>query len=334
MKRGLHTKEKLFRVLSFLFEQTDTTHGVTVAEVIDHLSTFDIHAERKSIYDDFETLGALGFAVARMGVRPERYYLERRLFELSELKLLVDAVVASKFVTEQRSRTLVRKLSSLAGVHQADELSRAVYVHRAKTDNRAVLASVDRLHHALRESCQVSFCYFDYTSKKEKRYHRGGARYMLSPYALVWQDENYYLVAYDADADTLKHFRVDKIDALTCESAAAVRPARYARFDPAAHAAKAFAMYNGQEELVTLRCAERLAGVMIDRFGTDPTFFPEGDTFRVTLRVMLSPNFYAWVMSFGADMQIVSPAYVREQMREQLLRAASSYTDATEKEPV
>ena len=333
MKSGLHTKEKLFRVLFYLLDATDEHHGVCVNEVIDHLSTFGIHAERKSVYDDFEVLGALGFPIGRLGTRPERYYLQERVFELAELKLLVDAIVASKFITKERSRVLIRKLSRFAGHRHADELSRSVYVeHRAKTDNTDVLETIDGLHRALREELQVSFRYFDYSSKKEKRYHRDGARYTLSPYALLWKDENYYLVAYDETADQLKHFRVDKIDTLCVERTPVLRPPRYERFDPADHVGKAFAMYGGREELVTFLCAERLAGVMIDRFGTEATFFPAGDSFRVTLRVMLSPNFYAWVMSFGADMQILSPPYVREEMREHLLCTVALYEHAEEKE--
>lgn len=328
MKQGAYTKEKLFRILFYLMEETDEGHGVTVQEMIDHLATFHIHAERKSLYDDMMTLGALGFPVGRLGTRPERYYLEERIFELSELKLLVDAIQSSKFITKARSRALIEKLSRFAGRRHAGELSRFVYVeHRAKTDNAAVLSTIDLLHTALRESRQVTFCYFDYTSRKTKRYHRDGARYRLSPYALLWKDENYYLVAYDEAEDRLKHFRVDKIDALTVERESTVRPAAYARFDPADYAGRAFAMYSGREELVTFRCAERLSGVMIDRFGTEPTFFPEGESFRFTLRVMLSPNFYAWVMSFGADMEILSPPAVREQMREHLERVVALYSN-------
>lgn len=332
MKQGAYTKEKLFRLLFYLMRETDEVHGVTVNDMIDHLSTFEIHAERKSLYDDLFTLGALGFPVGRLGTRPERYYLEERVFEMSELKLLVDAIQSSKFVTKERSRALIEKLSRFAGRHKAGELSRFVYVdHRAKTDNTAVLETIDLLHTALRENRQISFCYFDYTSKKSKRYHRNGARYRLSPYALLWKEENYYLVAYDEREDRLKHFRVDKIDALAMESAATVRPEAYARFDPADYAGRAFAMYGGEEELVSFRCAERLAGVMIDRFGMEPTFLPEGDTFRFTLRVMLSPNFYAWVMSFGADLEILSPPSVRESMRARLDEVAALYRPKTEK---
>ncbi len=326
MKKGLHTKEKLFRVLMFLFDATDSEHGVSVGEVIEHLATFDIHAERKSVYDDFETLGALGFPVGRLGTRPEKYYLQERVFESAELKLLTDAIVASNFITKERSRALIAKLSRFAGERQAAQLSRTVYVERrAKTENTAVLATIDGLHRALRENRQVSYRYFDYSCKKEKTYHRDGALYILSPYALVWREENYYLIAYDAQADSLKHFRVDKIEALDVLPEPVIRPPKYLRFDPAEYAGKVFAMYGGEEALVTLRCAARLAGVIIDRFGTEPTFFSSGDGFRVTLRVALSPNFYAWVMSFGADMEILSPPYVREQMQSHLLRAVRLY---------
>lgn len=326
MPRGAGQKEKLFRILSFLMSHTDEQTGVSVGEVIAHLEQWDIFAERKSIYDDFLTLGDLGFPVKKLGTRPERYTLEERVFTLAELKTLADAVQASKFITKERSRALIAKLEQFAGLHKS-ELERAVYVeNRAKTKNEDVLDAVDTIHRAIRSSRKLSFRYFEYTSQKTRVFRRGGARYEISPYALIWSDENYYLIAYDNESDMIKHYRVDKMENLEICKELCEKPEKYRKFDPADHSAKTFEMYGGKEELVVLECADRLAGAMIDRFGTEPTFLTGDGGFRVALRLAVSPTFYGWVMGFGTDMKIVSPPHVREELRARLDALVASYT--------
>lgn len=307
---------------------------MTVGDVSEHLLTYGIHAERKSVYDDFLTLTSLGLTVGRMGTRPERYYLEERVFTLPELKMLTDAVLASRFITKENSREMIRKLSFFAGRHHAAELSRSFYVdHMTKTFNADVPDIIDRLQTALRLGVRVTYRYYDFTSRKEKRYHRNGGVYDVSPYALLWNDENYYLLAYDSEADLIKHFRVDKMENVRVTTSPVCRPEKYARFDPAAYSTKTFAMYGGREELVTFRCAERLSGVMLDRFGMSPTFFPErSGRFSFSVRVNVSPTFYGWVMSFGTDMEIVSPPSVREEFAACLADISARYrkTEKTE----
>ncbi len=330
MPRSAGHKEKLFALFEYLLDETDDTHGVTIEEIRAHLASRGIGAERKGLYDDFAVLSNLGFPVERMRTSPPRYRLAERIFTLPELKMLVDAIQSSRFIPKEESITLIRKLERFAGRHHAAELSRQVYVEgRVKATGESAMQNVDLLHTAIREGMRLSFCYYEYNAKKEKVLRHGGKRYEVSPYAMVWNNENYYLIAFDEEDKKIKHFRVDKLtDVEICKQKRTITQ-ELLRFNPADYSEKTFGMYGGREELVTLRCAESLAGVMIDRFGNAPTFFPDGEGyFRVSLRVMVSPNFYSFVLGFGTQVEILSPADVREEFVRILTGVQTLYAKA------
>lgn len=337
MPRSAGHKEKLFVLFEYLMDETDDAHGVTIEEIRTYLASRGIGAERKGLYDDFAVLTTLGFPVERMKTSPPRYRLAERVFTLPELKMLVDAIQSAKFIPKEESITLIRKLERFAGRHRAAELSRQVYVEgRVKATGESAMENVDSLHSAIREGVQVFFSYYEYNAKKEKVLRHGGRRYRVSPYAMVWNNENYYLIAYDEDEKKVKHFRVDKMTNLELSKQKRTITEEFSRFNPANYSEKTFGMYGGKEELVTLRCAESLAGVMIDRFGSSPTFFPDGaGFFRASLRVMVSPNFYSFVLGFGTGMEILSPPAVREEFVKILTGVHALYTAHAEekKEP-
>ena len=313
MARSENQKQKLFRILEIFMRETDEDSGITVNYLIDRLSEYGISAERKSIYSDFQTLEELGFPILRLFGKPVTYTLGDRIFELPELKLLVDAIQSSRFITAEKSRELIDKLRLFAGKSGAGQLSRQVVVeNRAKTENTAVLYTVDIIHKAINTSRQISFAYFDVGIDKKKRYRHGGEPYRVSPICLVWSDENYYLVGYDEIEGILKNFRIDKMSRVSeCEEMRSSAAVSY-KLNSADYSRKIFGMYGGSEELVTLEAAERLAGVIIDRFGTGVTLIKTDFGFKVTLRVIVSPNFFSWVMGFGKDMRILSPASVKD----------------------
>ncbi len=332
MPRSAGHKEKLFALFEYLMDETDETHGVTIEEIRAYLVSRGIGAERKGLYDDFAVLATLGFPVERMRTSPPRYHLTERVFTLPELKMLVDAIQSSKFIPKEESITLIHKLERFAGRHRAAELSRQVYVEgRVKSTSESAMENVDILHTAIREGVQVAFSYYEYNAKKEKVLRHGGKRYRISPYAMVWNNENYYLIAFDEEEKKIKHFRVDKMTNLEISKQKRTISDEFMRFNPADYSEKTFGMYGGREELVTLRCTESLAGVMIDRFGSAPTFFPEGDGhFRVSLRVMVSPNFYSFVLGFGTGMEILSPPDVREEFLNILTGVRALYDRGTD----
>lgn len=325
MARSEKQKQKLFRILEILMRETDEEHGVTINEIISRLDEYGIRAERKSLYDDFLVLEEIGYPVSKLATKPPQYTLDVRVLELAELKMLVDAVQVSKFITQRKSREIIGKLEAFAG-RRANELSRQVYVEdRVKTENSATLYSIDEIHRAINDNKRITFKYFDYNYKKEKVLRHDGKVYDVSPCALVWCDENYYLVAYDGAEDQVKNFRVDKMQSVMMSDESRSDSTRVTNFNASDYSKKIFGMYGGREELVTMEFDESLAGVVIDRFGSDLLFSKTERGFRVTSRVLVSPTFFAWVLGFGAKAEIISPASVREELRSNLRKMIERY---------
>jgi predicted DNA-binding transcriptional regulator YafY len=198
--------------MKMLLEKTDEENTMTISDMIVELERYGITAERKSIYDDIEALRHYGIDIATRKSKTTDYFVASRVFELPELKLLVDAVQCSKFVTYKKSNELIKKIESLASSRQAMSLHRQVYVaNRVKAINENIYYNVDRLHVAIAENKQVSFKYFDYDIKKEKKYRKNGDLYFVSPYALSWDDENYYLITFSEKYNDFTHYRVDRM---------------------------------------------------------------------------------------------------------------------------
>ena len=326
MSKNENQKLKLIRILEILLENTDDEVGITMAEIISKLSALGIKAERKSIYDDLAALDSLGFEVIKLDTRPTSYTLVERVFEFAELKMLVDAIQSSRFITAEQSRKLISKLEVFAGARRKAELSRAVVVEdRVKTVNRASLYSIDCIHAAINGGVRLSFTYFDYGANKEEILRHGGAPYDVTPKALLWSDDNYYLVAYDEAEGVIKNFRVDKMlkTALSDKkpSAAAVS----AVVDPAIYSRRIFGMYGGEDTLVTLEFDKRLVGAVIDRFGKEISLIQSGDRVRTSVRVMVSPTFFSWVFSFSGGISVASPEGVREMYRVRLEESLKEY---------
>ena len=323
MAKRAHQKLKLLALKQLLEQQTDERHTMTAAEMIAGLSRWGITAERKSIYDDLEALREFGMDIQCHKGKQGGWFLGERVFELPELKLLVDAVQASKFITRRKSSALIRKLETLTSVHDAKQLQRQVYVdRRVKTMNESIYYIVDRLHDALSANRAVTFHYWYQDRGKQRVFRRGGALYCVSPCGLIWENENYYLVGWDRDKDELRHYRVDKMADLT------VTPLpRFGRqdIDVPAYAAKHFGMFHGEERTLTLRCANQLSGVVLDRFGQDIILVPDGeDHFTVTLSLVVSPQFWGWLFGLGKDAAVASPAWAVEEYRIQLEAALAA----------
>ena len=326
MAKRENQKQKLVRLIEILMRETDEEHGISMAEIISRLSEYGISAERKSIYDDFLTLEELGFGVSATPTRPPKYKLDNRIFEIAELKMLVDAVQASKFITAKKSREIIEKLGLFAGMHSLRQLSRQVYVEdRIKTMNSATIYSIDSIHTAINEDKKLSFKYFDYNGEKKKVYRHDGKPYSVSPTALLWDDEKYYLVAYDEREHIIKNFRVDKMTDVTILEEVRTRGEFLDKFNPADYSKKIFSMYGGREELVTIECREKLAGAVIDRFGTEPLFTKTDFGFKFSIRVMVSPLFFAWLFGFGEDMRVISPESVKGDVRSYISKISEIY---------
>ena len=330
MAKSENQKRKLLYLADLLRRETDETHGLTVQQMIDELARRDVRAERKSIYDDLQTLTDYGMDIVKLRSGHScSYALAHRDFELPELKLLVDAVQSSKFLPVKKSRALIKKLEGLCSRYDAQSLQRQVYVaNRVKAMNESIYYSIDTLHEALGRAKQVSFLYSEWTAEKKLRYRHGGRRYFVSPYALVWEDENYYLIAYDAAARAIRHYRVDKMSAIECEDLAREGREAFEAVDLGQYTRGMFGMFGGETTSLTLSFSERLAGVVIDRFGKDVIFLPrEGGRFAVHLDLVVSPQFMGWLAGLGPEAKIEAPSEVAQAFCEHCRALARAYAD-------
>lgn len=327
MPRSANQKLKLLCLYRILWERTDEDHPLTVPELIQALEAWDIKAERKSIYDDMEALRTLGMDVQSRKGKSPGWFLGERTFQLAELKLLVDAVQSSKFITQRKSSELIRKLESQASVHQARQLQRQVYVdRRVKSMNESVYYTIDKLHTAIANRKAVTFKYFEYNVKKEKVFRREGKRYTVSPLGLIWDNENYYLAGYDHRFCEMRHYRVDKMAEIVVTGLPREGEDRYPDFDVAAYGQKHFGMYSGEEANVTLRCRSHMAGVVWDRFGQDVILVPEDeDHFTVTLPLVLSPQFFGWLFGLEDNVELIAPQKAAEEYRRKLKAVLEQY---------
>ena len=324
MPKSSNQKLKLLYLMQMLLERSDENHPLTVQDMIDELSLHDISAERKSIYSDLEALRVFGLDIMQSKGKSTGYYIASRDFELPELKLLVDSVQSSKFITHKKTLSLIKKIEGLASVYDAQLLQRQVYVrNRVKSMNESVYYNVDEISGAISRDRIIRFNYFEFDVNKQRRYRHNGKVYEISPFALMWDDENYYMLGYDPEAEKLKHYRVDKMTNI--ESAETERSGKelFAGMDMSSYSKQVFGMFTGSEQTVKLRFENRLAGAVIDRFGKEVMLIPDGNEhFTVSADIAVSPQFYAWVFGFGTAVEILSPESARDEIA-QLAKSVS-----------
>ena len=317
MAKSANQKRKLIYLLRYLERSSDEEHPVRLQDMQEELGRYGISVERKTLYSDLEALRECGYEIMQAG---GAYWLAERSFELAELKLLVDSVQASRFITRKKSGELIGKLEALTSVGEARQLQRQVYVlNRVKTMNESIYYNVDGIHAAIARGRQIRFRYFDYDIRKEKVYRRGGGDYQVSPFALTWAEENYYLVAYSGEAKQLRHYRVDRMSDLRetgepVEGGDVFRPDDIARYTT-----RVFGMFRGEEKELRLRFRRHLTGAVLDRFGQDIILVPDGEEhFTFSVLVAVSPQFYGWLCGFGGEGAIVSPPDAAEDFRNYL----------------
>lgn len=328
MPKGKNQKFKLYCLAQIMLEQTDEEHYISMPEIIEALAAYDITADRKSLYQDLRDLEKLGIEVEGEATGNRyHYHVISRFFELPELKLLVDAIQSSKFITERKSNALIKKLERLVSKYEAQKLQRQVYVSgRIKTMNESIYYTVDAIHNAISENRKIKFQYYQWNIKKEMELRHNGAWYHISPWGLSWDDENYYLVGFDSEAGLIKHYRVDKMLHISMSEEKREGSEYFTKLDMAEYAKKSFGMYGGEEQTVKLLVDNSLAGVVIDRFGKDVMMIPtDGDRFTVSVNVRVSRQFMGWVFSLGEKVKIVGPDLVIQQMREEVARLVRQY---------
>ena len=306
--------------------QWNEEHPATIPQMIEYLAQHDIPAERKSLYDDIEALRQCGLDVEYRKAQGGGYYVASREFQLPELKLLVDAVQSSKFLSLRKSNALITKLEKLASRYEAQALRRQVYVtHRVKNMNESIYYNVDALHSAIAAGSRITFRYFDWDITGKKKYRHEGKRYQISPWALLWDDENYYLVGYDAEHGERRHYRVDKMEAIAQTGEERLGKELFSHFDPAEYSRKVFGMYGGEPQQITLQFAANMANIVFDRFGRDRILTPTPAGFTITVEVVPSPQFFAWLTGLGTSVQVLSPQPVARQFQAHLRSVLALY---------
>lgn len=331
MARSAYQKLKPLYIMNYLLQNSDEDHLVSMSQLIEHLAAHGIPSERKSVYDDIEALRVFGLDIVQGGSgKNAGYYIANRSFELPELKLLVDSVQSSKFITHKKTATLIKKIETLASIHEAQLLNRQVYVkNRIKTMNESIYYNIDAIQSGISQNKKIQFKYFEYTVQKTRHYRKDGAFYVVSPFAMTWDDENYYLVAFDSQAGIIKHYRVDKMTEISSTEEDRDGLDAYQALDMAVYARKVFGMFSGEEESVQLRFENHLVGAVLDRLGQDVFIIADGDDhFTVRADVVVSPQFFAWVTGFGAAAQIIGPNDVVEKMRQHINSVAALYSPA------
>lgn len=328
MPKGTNNKFKLYRLAQIMLEKTDEEHFITMPEIMAELNRYEITADRKTIYADLKDLETLGIEVEGEPIGNRyHYHVISRSFELPELKLLVDAIQSSKFITERKTNSLIKKLETLVSKYDAAKLHRQVFVSgRIKTMNESIYYTVDAIHHAISENKKIKFQYFQWNVKKEMELRHGGAYYHISPWGLSWDDENYYLVGYDSDAKQIKHYRVDKMLHIKMTEEDREGKEHFKKLDMADYAKKSFGMFGGIEQQVKLYVHNSLAGVIVDRFGKDIMLIPvDDDHFTVNVDVKVSDQFISWVFALGEGAQIIGPESVVEQVKAYIERLKNQY---------
>ena len=309
------SQQALLLLRQYLHQHTDEQHPVSVTDILAFWQQHGIQAGRKSVYTDIELLQNVGMDIVCVKSSQNKYFVGQRLFELPELKLLVDAVESSRFITEKKSTALIKKLGHLTSTAQAEQLNRRIYMGGTpKPENESIYYNVDTIHNAVQKKQQITFQYFEYTPKKEKILKHDGYKYRFSPYAMIWNRDCYYAVGWSEKHGKIAQFRVDRMTAVEPLEQTAVQTPD---FDPAEYVRKVFGMYPDDLCTVELLCDNEIMRSVIDRFGENvQTETVDEQHFRATVEVAPSPPFFSWVFTFSGKIRIVSPAAVLEEMQD------------------
>jgi len=314
MPKSLNQKQKILFIMDYLQKHSHKDHPVKTADLIKMLKNHDIEADRKTIYSDIEALQEYGLDIVSIAGRNGGYYIAApREFELPELKLLIDAVLSSRYLTENKSRILAKKLCQLCGTDKEAELIQRnmIVSGRVKSMNETILVNVDTIQEAITTDKQISFRYFDWDINGQRKYRE--KEYLASPYGLCQDNENCYMLAY-TDRYGVTSFRVDRMSHIDLTGNKRTKCPELTGKALIEHANRLFQMFSGDTVGVKIRFHRELVNAVFDRFGREIMLVPEGeDYFNITVPVAVSPMFLSWVIGFGNKAKILYPPQVVAQ---------------------
>ncbi|MDO5155330.1 MAG: WYL domain-containing protein [Eubacteriales bacterium] len=303
---------RILYVLKILWLETDEEHPLTAGQIVKKLSTYGITCERKSVYRDLEELEAFGFDIL---TNQRGSFLGSRIFELPELQILMDAVQSAKFVTQDKTEQMIHKLGMLTTQEEAKGLKKQVLRRTsAKTENESIYYNVDLLLRAFQENTKISFSYYVWSVDGRLVPKKNGQKYVISPWFLQWEGQQYYLIGYDSQANQMKHFRLDKMKYIEMLHQKREGKEVYDGLNLEEYSREHFRMYQGERLVVTLQCENALAGAMLDHFGTALWMHAvDAHHFSIVVSVIVSDKFFGWIASYGGKIRIMDPISVREQ---------------------
>lgn len=318
----MNGKERLINIYLMLKQDTDEDHPLSTPEIVDHFTALGTATDRKTVREDIKTLIDCGVNIVTVQGVPTKYFYDDRPFELPELKLLIDAVESSKFITAKKSDALVHKLTKLTSRNNADELNRHLYTAgRIKPENESIYYVVDAIHTAINSCRKISFLYYEYDENRQRVPRHNGEPFILSPYAMLYNEDKYYVLGFSEHLNKTITLRVDRMGVPTVLTEPA-HPAPEG-FDPVDYTINIFSMYSGETTNVELLCENQLMNYVIDRFGDEAKTRIVDDThFMAEVEISVSQTFFAWVFQFAGGICIASPEPVVAEYREMLKKAS------------
>ena len=319
---------RLMKIWELLCRESDEEHPLTTDEILSRLAEMGIRSCRKTLYEDISILNENGYEVLKTRAISNKYYVMERTFDLPELRILMDAVQAAKFITEEKTEEFIKKIAGLAGDKKAEVLrANTVTFNNSKSSNKYIYYVVNEIALSIENGKKVSFYYFKYGTKGDKVYQRDHKRYLVNPLATVFCDDKYYLMCYDDTHGNLVHYRLDRMENVKMEDDDVTETELSRTFDVKKHKKQLFGMYVGEAENVEFVADKNIVDGLFDKFGEDLKLEEEGEKVKFSACVQISPTFINWCMGFGDKLKVVSPEEVREKIKSRLCEALNQYSE-------
>ncbi len=326
-------KRRLIALADFLKSHTDEEHIYSASQIIEYLVSNGIEVERKALYSDIDALKLAGYDIVCTRSPKAGFFLASRDFEEAEVRLMIDAVRAAKFITVKKTDALVNKMGSLLSDPQAKKLKSQVFIDKGhKRKNEEIYYSIDVLHNAIAKRLKVKFIYSNLSVSDDLKPVMNEREFTVSPYALIWSNDHYYLVCNNENYDNLMHARIDRMKSVTCTNEQWRHFSEVCdykeNFDSADYAGKLFNMFSGTEQAVTLRCANRFLEEIVERFGENVRFSSRNaDNFTAEINVVTGEGFLSWLLQYGNSVEVLRPSQLRAVVAQRAADIASLYSE-------
>lgn len=330
-------KLRLLYLAKILLRRTDEEHPLDRLSIEKELNQYGIEpSERKTFYKDIRVLRTFGLDIIDIQEgKSVKYYIGSRFFELAELKVLVDSIQSSRFITHKKTLALIDKLELLVSDYDAGQLERQVYVAgRIKNDNEAIYYNVDSIHTAINANRRIAFQYFDWSLPDdagkgihiEKCIRHDGKTYNVSPWMLLSDNQNYYLVGYNEELSEIRHYRVDKMLNITISDQKRTGEGEFKKINAALYSNRFFSMFDGYIEEITIQTKREMIHVFYDRFGEEAKISVNADgSINIVVKVAISEQFLGWILALGKDVRLLGPDRVISDMRKMLQKGVEIY---------